>query len=96
MIRHVVLFKMKEGVSKEETARVLKSMEGRVPQIREIEVGIDFLQSERSFDVILSVVLDDQVALDAYQKDPYHCDVVKKFMHANRQSSVAIDYYLED
>ncbi|MGI6594710.1 MAG: Dabb family protein [Christensenellales bacterium] len=95
MIKHVVMFKMKEGVSKKETARVLKSMEGVVPQIRDIEVGIDFLQSERSFDVILTVTLDDEVALDAYQKDPYHCDVVKKFMHANRQSSVAVDYYVD-
>ena len=28
MVKHVVMFKMKEGVSKKETARVLKSMEG--------------------------------------------------------------------
>ena len=45
--------------------------------------------------MILTVTLDDEVALDAYQKDPYHCDVVKKFMHANRQSSVAVDYYVD-
>ncbi|HHX49403.1 MAG TPA: Dabb family protein [Clostridiales bacterium] len=95
MVRHVVMFKMKEGVSKQETARVLKSMDGVCPQIREMEVGIDFLQSERSYDVILSVLVDDEVALEAYQNDLYHCNVVKKFMHANRVSSVAVDYYVD-
>ena len=33
-----------------------------------------------------------QIALDAYQADPYHCQVVKTHMHAVRQASVAIDY----
>lgn len=95
MVKHVVLFKLKEGVSKEETAKVLRSMEGLVPQIRDIEVGIDFLGSERSYDVMLTVLVDDETALDAYQNDPYHCDVVKKYMHANRSASVAIDYYID-
>ena len=34
--------------------------------------------------------------LDNYQKDPYHCNVVKKHMHANASASIAIDYVVEE
>ena len=92
MIKHIVCFKLNEGESPEKAKEVLLSMKGNVPLIREIEVGVDVLHSERSYDVVLSVVLDDMNALEEYQKDPYHCEVVKKHMHKVRKSSVAIDY----
>lgn len=52
-------------------------MEGKVDLIRDIEVGVDFLHSERSYDIILQVVLDNAEALEKYQNDEYHCNVVK-------------------
>lgn len=67
-------------------------MQGNVPQLRDIEVGVDFLHSERSYDIILQVLLDDAGALEDYQNDPYHCTVVKPHMHAVRETSVAVDY----
>lgn len=94
MIKHIVCFKLKDN-SKEnvlKTAEILKSMDGKVDLIRDIEVGVDFLHSERSYDIILQVVLDDEKALDDYQNDEYHCSVVKKHMHAVRESSIAVDY----
>ncbi|MBR2133980.1 MAG: Dabb family protein [Eubacterium sp.] len=96
MIKHIVCFKLKDNSLEEcEKAReVLLSMKGNVELLRDIEVGVDFLHSPRSYDVILQVVLDDEKALEDYQKDEYHCSVVKKHMHAVAESSVAIDYYL--
>jgi len=67
-------------------------MQGKVPLIRDIYVGIDFLHSERSFDVILEVLLDDARALDDYQIDPYHADVVKTYMQKVRVDSITVDY----
>lgn len=95
MVKHVVLFKLKEGESKEKAKEVLLSMKGNVPTLKDIEVGIDELGSERSFDVMLTVLLDDFKALEEYQNDPYHVGVVKKHMHAVREKSVAIDYSLD-
>ena len=60
--------------------------------LRGIEVGVDKLHSARSYDVILAVVLDDMKALEDYQQDEYHVNVVKKHMHAVTKSSVAIDF----
>lgn len=94
MIKHIVCFKLKDNSVEncEKAKEVLLSMQGNVPQLRGIEVGVDFLHSDRSYDVILQVLLDDAKALDDYQNDPYHCSVVKPHMHAVRESSVAVDY----
>lgn len=94
MIRHIVLFRLKDKSPEnlELTKNILLSMEGKVQEIKAIEAGIDFLHSERSFDIALSVLLEDRAALEAYQNDPYHCSVVKKHMHAVREESVAADY----
>ena len=94
MIKHIVCFKLKNNSTEncEKAKEVLLSMQGNVPQLRGIEVGVDFLHSERSYDVILQVLLDDAKSLDDYQNDTYHCSVVKPHMHSVREASVAIDY----
>ena len=60
--------------------------------LRGIQVRVVFLHSDRSCDVVLEVVVDDREALEAYQNHPYHVNVVKKHMHAVRESSVSADY----
>lgn len=92
MIKHIVCFKIKEGESVDEAIKVLSSMRGNVPSALEIEVGKDVLHSPRSYDIILQVTIKNLEMLDVYQKDEYHCNVVKKHMHAVAQSSIAVDY----
>ena len=94
MIKHVVCFKLNEGESPEEAKNVLLGMKGNVPMLKGIEVGVDKLHSARSYDVVLSVILDDMDALNDYQFDKYHVEVVKKHMHAVTKTSVAIDFEL--
>ena len=94
MIKHIVCFKLKDGESKEKAKEVLLSMKGNVPTLRGIEVGVDELRSDRSFDVILEVLLDDFSSLEKYQKDEYHCNVVKKHMHAVAEKSISLDFKL--
>lgn len=94
MVKHMVLFKLKDNSLENclKAKDVLLSMKGNVPELRSIEVGVDFLHSERSYDIALTVTVDDKDALERYQNDPYHCSVVKTHMHAVRLSSVALDY----
>lgn len=94
MIKHIVCFKLKDGSEEncKKARDVLMSMDGNVPLLRGISVHIDQLHSARSYDVMLEVTLDSWADLDAYQNDPYHCSVVKKHMHAVRESSIAMDY----
>lgn len=94
MIKHIVAFKLSDNSPENcaKTAEILRSMEGKVDLLRGIEVGVDELHSARSFDVILEILLDDMDALEAYQKDPYHCDVVKAHMHKVMEKSISMDF----
>lgn len=92
MIKHIVCFKLKNRDNAPKAKEILLSMEGKVPQLRSIEVGIDLLHSDRSYDVILQVIVDSMQALEEYQRDEYHCSIVKPFMHDVRETSVAVDY----
>ena len=66
MIRHIVCFKLKEGESAQKAADILRSMKGKAPSILEMEVGVDFLHSPRSCDVVLSVVVSDVMPVSVY------------------------------
>ncbi len=94
MIKHIVCFKLKDNSEENclKTAEILRSMKERVPSLIDIEVGVDFLHSQRSYDIILQVTLENEQVLDEYQNDEYHCNVVKKHMHSVMESSVAVDY----
>ena len=97
MIKHIVCFKIKEEYKNriEEAKNTLLSMKGRVPTVIDINVGIDLLHSERSYDIILEIILESMEQLEIYQKDLYHCTVVKPIMHEIRSASVAVDYEVE-
>lgn len=94
MVKHIVCFKLKDNNSSEinRAKEVLLSMTGKVPSLRKIEVGIDFLRSDRSYDLYLAVDVDDKAALDEYANDPYHCSIVKAHMKTIVESSVTVDY----
>lgn len=92
MIKHVVCFKLKQGEDIDKAVEILNSMNGKISVFESLCAHKDFLKSERSYDIILEVVLKDKNALDEYQKDEYHCSVVKTHMHRVRESSIAVDY----
>lgn len=94
MIKHIVCFKLKDNSIEncQEAKNVLMSMKGKVNTLVDINVGIDFLHSDRSYDIILETTFQTREDLETYQNDPYHCQVVKKHMHKVRETSVAVDY----
>lgn len=94
MIRHIVCFKLTDNceAKKKEAEDTLNSMRGVVKMLRGLEVGCDFLGCERSFDIVLITTFDEKIDLEQYQVDPYHVDVVKKYMHNVTEKSVAVDY----
>ncbi len=69
-------------------------MKGTVEQIRELEVGIDLYHTERSFDIALTVIVDDDEALHGYADHPYHVNVMKKYMMQAGEKSIVTDYII--
>ena len=97
MIRHIVLFRIKDEY-KSEIPQLVKNfygMKGKIEGLVNLEAGADFLNSDRSYDVALVTEFVSREALDAYQTHPVHLPV-KKRMGEVRVSSVACDYEIPD
>ena len=93
MITHVVLFKLKDRSPRsiEKARDVLLGLKGKVPVLRYLEVGIDVLNSERSYDIALITKFDSMDDLQAYQVHPAHLEVAKYIM-AERESAISVDF----
>ncbi|MBR6220729.1 MAG: Dabb family protein [Clostridia bacterium] len=93
MIRHIVMFKIKDEY-KSEIPQLVKNfygMKGRVEGLLELEAGADVLHSDRSYDLALVTLFDGMASFQAYQTHPAHLPV-KKRMHEVRSASVACDF----
>lgn len=93
MLRHVVFFKLHTPTPEvlQEVKDKLLSLKGKVPQLLDIEVGIDVVRSERSYDVALITTFASLEDMNAYQVHPYHVEV-SGFISTVRQSAVAVDF----
>jgi len=93
MITHVVCWKLKDR-SRENAERVrekLLTMQGRLPMLKSLEVGVDVVRSGRSFDVVLIARFDSLDDLNAYQVHPYHQEIAA-FMGTVADQAVAVDF----
>ncbi|MEC0329685.1 Dabb family protein [Paenibacillus macerans] len=93
MIKHIVLFKLKDASpeSVERTAAVLRGLEGKVEQLRGLEVGIDVVRSQRSYDIALIATFDSLEDLEGYQVHPEHKKLIEHMTQV-RESQVAVDF----
>lgn len=94
MVTHIVFFKLKTPSESTvtEAKNMLLTMDGRIDLLRHLEVGVDVIRSERSYDLALVTRFDSLDDLQAYQVHPYHADVVLPFMRGCSASVVAVDY----
>lgn len=95
MIVHIVMFKFKEVDEKvHNIARVKKLLEALPAQIsalNSIEVGVDFNQSERAFDLSLYSTFESKEDLHIYAQDPAHLEVLSVIKEVTSESKV-VDY----
>ena len=93
MIRHIVMWKFKED--QHENMLVFKerllALKGQIPEIRDMEVGININPSERSFDAVLVSTFDSMEALKSYSVNPLHV-AVSDFCKTIRTQSASVDY----
>lgn len=91
---HIVFFRLPESgpLSAEDVAAKLRTLEGNVPTLESLEIGIDVARSDRAWDVILHAVFADQQALDAYRVHPFHKDVLA-WLVAHNMTTAVVDYF---
>lgn len=92
MVKHVVCQKFAEKQDAHQAAEMLRALVGVVPTLKSMEVGIDFMGSERSYDLVLIAEFDSEEDLHAYDAHPAHGEV-RKFIRAHRTGTVSVDFH---
>ena len=100
MVKHIVFWKLKEeanGQGKAANAAAIKqkleALAGQIEGLLRIEVGMDFIHSSESVDVVLYSEFTDKAALDFYQQHPLH-KAVMPFIAEARSERRVVDYEL--
>jgi len=91
MVKHIVLYTLKEGVDKKEAVKLIESvlvpLVGKIPGLNHLEVKLAF----NGMDYALYSEFDSREALEAYAVHPLHQEAKTHFFHL-LDSRVAADY----
>ncbi|MGL4740765.1 MAG: Dabb family protein [Sarcina sp.] len=94
MIKHIVMWKLKEENKVENANKIkasLEALKAEIEEIVEIEVGIDINKSDAAYDVVLYSTFKSQEDLDAYQIHKKHKEA-GVFIKSVVTSRVVVDY----
>lgn len=96
MFTHIVFFKLEssteENIKKAE--QILKSMEGSISELKNIEVGVDILKTDRSYDIALITRFDSKEDYKIYAVSDFHVNYVLKNLKPMLKCSKTVDYFL--
>ena len=91
MVKHIVLYTLKEGVEKKEAVALIESvlvpLVGKIPGLLHMEVKLAF----NGMDYALYSEFESREALEAYAVHPLHLEAKEHFHHL-RATRVAADY----
>lgn len=94
MFTHIVLFKVKEPTS--ENLDFLKntflSMEGNIDELKSLEVGIDIIGSDRSYNIGIITRFNSKEDYLAYDINEFHVEKVKKIIGPYVECSKTLDF----
>lgn len=96
MVVHIVMLKFKEENKAQNIQKVkelLESLERSIDELNSIEVGVNFTESDRAFDLSLYSKFDTKEALKIYATHPEHLKVLEVIRAVTLESKV-VDYIL--
>ncbi|MBQ8316943.1 MAG: Dabb family protein [Lachnospiraceae bacterium] len=98
MIKHIILWQLKDELSEEEKIQVrkgikegLEGLQGKIPGLTEIYVQTDFLPSSNA-DVMLDSTFESEEALKAYAVHPEHVKVADEKVRPYTKNRVCMDF----
>lgn len=94
MFTHVVFFKLKEAT--EDNIKLFKEtllgMDGNIPELKVLEIGVDTLRTDRSFDICLITRFNSEEDYKTYAYCDYHVNIVLKTIRPMIEISKTVDY----
>jgi hypothetical protein len=98
MVKHIILWQLKNDLSAEEKESVKKGIKagleglvGKVPGLREAHVYINGLASSNA-DVMLDTTLDDEASLKGYAVHPEHLAVANGKVRPYAKTRTCMDF----
>lgn len=98
MVKHVILWKLKETLGEDEKKKILEDMKinleglkGKIQGLEDIKIMINPLGSSNA-DVMLDSVLVDAEALAGYQSHPEHVNVANTYVRPFTEIRLCMDY----
>ena len=99
MVKHIILWQLKDEYSAEEKAEIrkgikegLESLQGKIPGLREIHVNADGILPSSNADVMLDSTFEDAESLKGYSTHPEHVKVADGKVRPHTKSRVCLDY----
>ena len=94
MFYHIVMFKFHDKTDAEEAKSKLEAMVAEIPQLISVAVGVDELQLERSWDMVLETQFASLADYQIYAEHPKH-NIVLDWLKARIKSAATVDYTVD-
>lgn len=98
MVKHIILWKLKESLGAEEKRaalenikRELEALTGVVPGLISMKIVIDSLKSSNA-DVMMDSAFEGEEALNGYQKHPAHVKAADTYVRPFVEVRMCMDY----
>lgn len=98
MIRHIVLFKLKDFADKEEKKAKLEEIKTRleslihiIPELKKIEVGLNINPAEQ-WDIVLTTETESMQDLATYANHPDHVAISRNIIAPVKADRACVDF----
>jgi putative aminopeptidase FrvX len=99
MVKHVILWQLKDELSAEEKVTVkaemkesLEGLMGKIPGLLEVKVYTEGLESSKNAEVMLDTTFTDEEALKAYAVHPEHVAVADRKVRPFTKYRACLDF----
>ena len=94
MIKHIVMWKVKEENKQENIKKMIAQLENlkdKIQEIISIEAGMNFNSGDAAFDIVLYSEFENEETLAKYQSHPAHQEVAT-FIKSVTENRAVVDY----
>lgn len=99
MVKHIILWKLKEDLTPEQKATViagikegLESIKGKVPGLIDIKVNAERILPSSNADLMLDATLESPEALKGYAKHPAHLAIADTKVRPFTAARTCLDF----
>ena len=91
MFKHILFTKFDDRENAKKAKALLEGLKDEIPQIVDVECGLDEVRSARSFDLCMIMTFNSREDFEIYDEAEPH-QVVRRFIQSVRTDSATVDF----